>query len=291
MLRETERRRDHVKMKNLRFMLVAFIIGGAASPVMGQNQYSVYSVHDLGTLGGTSGSQPNGINGAGQVVGYAFINSSRFVNHAFRTAANRPINPATDDLGTLGGEFSSANGINSFGQVVGDSLIDHSNSFFSHAFRTAANRPIYPATDDLRTLGGNSSSASGINDSGQVVGSSLITGNTATHEFRTSANRPINPATDDLGTLGGNFSNVHRWRLWRMIVSSMAFRAPPKNGSSARMSSWVDITRAQVVLGDCSPCPVKINCNERQRSGTIRSCPPIRRRWAKNISPSPTCAN
>ena len=39
---------------NYRFMLVAFIIGGAASPVMGQNQYSVYSVRDLGTLGGSS---------------------------------------------------------------------------------------------------------------------------------------------------------------------------------------------------------------------------------------------
>ena len=204
MLPETDHRRDHVKTKTFRFLL-AFIIGSAASPLMGQKQYSV---HDLGTLGGSSASQPKGINGAGQVVGYAFINSSRFVNHAFRTAANRPINPATDDLGTLGGEFSSANGINSSGEVVGDSLIDRSGSFFYHAFRTAASRPINPATDDLRTLGGDSSSASGINDSGQVVGSSLITGNTATHAFRTSANRPINLATDDLGTLGGNFSSA-----------------------------------------------------------------------------------
>ena len=118
MLPETDHRRDHVKTKTFRFLL-AFIIGSAASPLMGQKQYSV---HDLGTLGGSSASQPKGINGAGQVVGYAFINSSRFVNHAFRTAANRPINPATDDLGTLqggGDALSTANGINDSGQIVG----------------------------------------------------------------------------------------------------------------------------------------------------------------------------
>ena len=235
MQRETDHRRDHVKTKTFRFLL-AFIIGSAASPLMGQKQYSV---HDLGTLGGSSASQPKGINGAGQVVGYAFINSSRFVNHAFRTAANRPINPATDDLGTLGGEFSSANGINSSGEVVGDSLIDRSGSFFYHAFRTAASRPINPATDDLRTLGGDSSSASGINDSGQVVGSSLITGNTATHAFRTSANRPINLATDDLGTLGGNFSSAVGINGTGQVVgfSTTSSGARFGEGSSHRCSS------------------------------------------------------
>src|SRR5437773_1318907 len=200
MLRETEHRRDYVKTKAFRFMLVAFIIGGAASPVMGQNQYSVYSVHDLGTLGGSSGSQPNGINGAGQVVGYAFINSSRFVNHAFRTAANRPINPATDDLGSLGGNFSSAVGINGTGQVVGFST---TGSGATHAFRTAANRPINPATDDLGSLGGNSL-ATAVSTSGQVVGYSFV--NSANrfyyHAFRTAASGPINPAADDLGAVG-----------------------------------------------------------------------------------------
>ena len=89
--------------------------------------------------------------------------------HAFRTAANSAINPATDDLGTLGGSSSHALGINSSGQVVGDAHLA-GDLHVSHAFRTAANSAINPATDDLGTLGGSSSAAFAINSSGQVVG-------------------------------------------------------------------------------------------------------------------------
>ena len=56
------------------------------------------------------------------MVGYAYI-SGDVANHAFRTAANRPINPATDDLGTLAGTWASFGlGINASGQVVGYAL-------------------------------------------------------------------------------------------------------------------------------------------------------------------------
>ncbi len=103
------------------------------------------------------------------------------------------------DLGTLGGNASTARAINSSGQVVGESLTATGNK---HAFRTAPNRPINPATDDLGTLGGTTSLAWGINDLGQVVGYAYTAAGVQ-HGFRTAANSPINPATDDLGTLGG----------------------------------------------------------------------------------------
>jgi probable HAF family extracellular repeat protein len=54
---------------------------------------------------------------------------------------------------------------------------------------------------DLGTLGGNSSGAYGINASGQVTGSSYITGNAVEHGFLYS-----NGSMTDLGTLGGTSS-------------------------------------------------------------------------------------
>jgi probable HAF family extracellular repeat protein len=125
----------------------------------------------------------------------------RSAGRAFRTAPNSPINPATDDLGTLYGLYTEARAINSSGEVVG--LSATTNGAF-HAFRTAPNSAINTATDDLGTLGPPScelcpASAYGINASGQVVGD-------AGRAFRTAPNSPINPATDDLCTLGGQFS-------------------------------------------------------------------------------------
>jgi len=112
-----------------------------------------------------------GINAIGQAVGWAYAGSGY---HAFRTAPNAAINPATDDLGTLGGSEAVGRAINDGGQVVGNSAPPGSSGYPYHAFRTAPNAVINPATDDLGTLGGSASIAFGINAKGQVVGSAQI---------------------------------------------------------------------------------------------------------------------
>jgi probable HAF family extracellular repeat protein len=170
---------------------------------------AVYTLLDLGTLGGSQSETPgyNVLNASGQVVGDS--NPSGSTYHAFRTAPNGPIiqGPGGSDLGTLGGIQSRALGINDAGQAVGVSYsTDHTEAY---AFRTTANGPIVPGADgsDLGSLGGTLSFAYGINNSGQAVGYSKITGGPF-HALRTAPNGPIveGPGGSDLGTLGGTTS-------------------------------------------------------------------------------------
>jgi probable HAF family extracellular repeat protein len=114
-----------------------------------------------------------------------------------------------DNLGLLGGggsNVSLAYDVNDNGQAVGVSDTGGLQGWPAHAFRTASNTPINPATDDLGTLGGEYSEARAINSIGQVTGLANLAGDANWHAFRTAPNAAINPATDDLGTLGGGSS-------------------------------------------------------------------------------------
>lgn len=105
------------------------------------------------------------------------------------------------DLGTLGGTNSGGRDINERGRVVGGSELAGRPG--THAFRTAPDAAINPATDDLGTVGGRSSYAQAVNESGQAAGEADLVGSSVRHAFRTGPNAPIVAATDDLGTLGG----------------------------------------------------------------------------------------
>jgi probable HAF family extracellular repeat protein len=96
------------------------------------------------------------------------------------------------NLGTLGGNFSSAHGINDHGRVVGGSL---TRSGAEHAILWSHGK-----MRDLGTLGGNFSEAAAINDHGQIVGSSE-TRSGAFHAFLWYRGK-----MRDLGTLGGRDS-------------------------------------------------------------------------------------
>jgi probable HAF family extracellular repeat protein len=146
------------------------------------------------------------INDSGQVTGVSDVGGFQgWPAHAFRTAPNQPINPLTDDLGTLGGNYSEGRAINELGQVTGFAFL--SGDAGQHAFRTAPNAAINLATDDLGTLGGSDSVGRDINDFGIVVGEAQLPDG-QWRAFRTAPNAAINPATDNLGTLGGTSSRA-----------------------------------------------------------------------------------
>src|SRR5207302_8546748 len=84
------------------------------------------------------------------------------------------INPATDDLGTLGGTQSVGYGINDSGQVVG--YANTTGNAVAHAFLYSGG-----AMHDLNSLipadsGWELQQASGINDAGQIAGSGYLNG-------------------------------------------------------------------------------------------------------------------
>jgi len=120
-------------------------------------KYSKGVTVDLGTLGGNF-TQAYGINNAGQVTGHSETGSSTL--HAFLYEEG-----VIQDLGTLGGSFSQGTAINEDGLVVGGSATPGDTEFRAFAYA-------YGMMFDLGSLGG-SSFALGVNNAGDVVGSSF----------------------------------------------------------------------------------------------------------------------
>ena len=149
----------------------------------------LYSVTDLGTIGGSS-SQGLAINATGQVAGYGFL-AGDAATHAVRWTGS----VATELLPT-GGTASFGYGINASGQVSGYATTTGGGL---HAARWTGTTPA-----DLGALssGTNVSYGYGINDSGQVVGYSYTGIASNYHAVRWTGTTPT-----DLGTFaGGNLS-------------------------------------------------------------------------------------
>lgn len=161
---------------------------------------------ELGNLRATNVyTQPFSINENDEVVGSSIVEESDDV-HAFLWRQNKMI-----DLGTFGGHAGTvALAVNNRTQIVGYSHypftgviipgLDQSGPL--HAFLWEGEKMI-----DLGTLGGDhldGSTATDINDNGEIVGDSTVSGETSfSHAFFWR-----NQIMSDLGTLGGDNSRA-----------------------------------------------------------------------------------
>jgi probable HAF family extracellular repeat protein len=143
----------------------------------------------------------NGINDRGQVAGKVYLNNGA-TPRAFLWNPS-PANGTTGtliDLGSLGGPNSEATAINSAGQVGGDA---NTSSGGNDAFLWTPTTP-NGTTGSMIALG-TISNVTGINDSGEIVGSSsfvpvgVTAGNPPSAAFLSSGGKVIN-----LGSLGGS---------------------------------------------------------------------------------------
>jgi probable HAF family extracellular repeat protein len=152
------------------------------------------SLLNLGALGGTY-SQAYGLNDAGQIAGIFYPANSGLGQQGFLYSDG-----VMTDIGTLGGNGgTAAYGINASADVVGASFTSGNAS--SHAFVYSGG-----TMTDIGTLGGSdlTSVAYGVNNAGQVVGSSTLTNGSGTcHAFLYSGS-----VMADLGTLGGSDSEA-----------------------------------------------------------------------------------
>jgi probable HAF family extracellular repeat protein len=155
----------------------------AAGQVVGSsdNQACIFSdgqVQLLGTLGGGY-SVGNGINAQGQVVGSSVTSGSvSSPYHAFWWNGSAMI-----DLGTLPGDLSSYGlALNSEGQIVGSSAgASDSRAFVVTGGVMADLNQLVQLSNGAAAGMVNLQSATGINDSGQIVGYGLSFDGSATH--------------------------------------------------------------------------------------------------------------
>lgn len=190
------------------------------------------SITPLGSLPGSAAAMPNAINDLGQIVGGALFGSN---SHAFLYD-----NGTLTDLGMFGNASAVASDINDIGDIVGNTTSDAGGRrgflYKDGALTSIGNSATVAfgvnSTDDvvgeyqpgsetlgtgmhaflftggvltdIGTLGGTTSWANRINDSGQIAGTSYLANNSF-HPFLYDKSTGV---MSDLGTLGGDFSEA-----------------------------------------------------------------------------------
>lgn len=176
--------------------------------------------------GDNTGSDGFGINGAGSVVGVGTQGSSGvYWGSAMAWGSTANVGgPGPDAPCGCYRTYSQATGINNNDQVVGWSTISGSTRAVSWGPGTFI---------ELGTLGGSTSNANGINDSGWIVGNSSVAGDASSH-----ATLWVGTSAIDLGTLGGSSSSARAINESGWIVGSSSLGT----GNLSHATLWIGTT-------------------------------------------------
>jgi probable HAF family extracellular repeat protein len=211
---------------------------------------------DLGTLGGNESSAFS-VNDRGQVVGVA-VNTipDPFSFLATQLRAFLWQGGAMQDLGTLGGPEAWALFVNERGQVAGFSLTN------------AAPNPTtgFPTQDpflwengtmlDLGTLGGTFGWPYSLNNRGEVVGPSNLSGDLTFHPFLWDRG-----VLTDLGTLGGDNGQANSVSDAGEIVGKADLPGPLPQTHDAFL--WKNGVMTDLGTQDGDPCSNALNINSK----------------------------
>ena len=213
---------------------------------------------DLGAVPGGTGSLATAVNNRGQAVGFSNndVSDSFSMTSGFATQTRAFLwqNGVIRDLGTLGGPDSIAFDLNERGQIAGISYSDSNASlncpwpltthpfFWEHGKMT-----------DIGSLGGSCGVSNWMNNRGQVVGFSNVTGDQP-HAFSWDRKEGLK----DLGTLPGRSVSFANWinDAGEIVGSDDVF-----NGGHAifwKNGKTIDLG---ILPGDCSSEALAINSN------------------------------
>ncbi len=242
---------------------------GVIDPVFeGPQQIAVVwndgQIMSLGTLGGGL-SYGNAMNNQGNVVGITTNTTPdpfSFLGAGTQTRAFLWRDGVMLDLGTLGGPDGWAASVNERGQVAGWALVDSAVNTVTgqptlHPFLWQNGRMI-----DLGTLGGtlavvgalNGGSGGGLNNRGQVIGTSNLEGDLTHHPFLWDK-----AVLTDLGTLGGNNGEAN----WINSGGEVVGRADLPGSQVHHAFLWKKGKMIDLGVAPGQPCSTAIDINSR----------------------------